>query len=62
MGKFMRKVAFDHVLGTYKDTFSLRVEIGLTTNMEVELKLTEACPFFIQPFFVKDIMHNVHNV
>ena len=38
----------------YKSAFSLRDEIGLCPNMEVELELTDTSPFFIRPFPVKE--------
>ena len=41
------------VLVKYKDAFSLRDEIGLCPNMEVELELNDETPFFIRPFPIK---------
>ena len=38
----------------YKTAFSLRDEIGLCPNMEVELELTDTSPFFIRPFPIKE--------
>ena len=38
----------------YKEAFSLRDEIGLCPNMEVELELTDKTPFFIRPFPIKE--------
>ena len=34
----------------YKDTFSLRDEIGLCPNIEIEINVTDKSPFFIRPF------------
>ena len=42
------------VLLKYKAAFSLRDEIGLCPNMEVELELTDTSPFFIRPFPIKE--------
>ena len=42
------------VLLKYKTAFSLRNEIGLYPNMEVELELTDTSPFFIRPFPIKE--------
>ena len=41
------------VLMKYKDAFSLRDEIGLCPNMEIELELNDETPFFIRPFPIK---------
>ena len=44
------------VLLKYKTAFSLRDEIGLCPNMEVELELTDTSPFELtdtSPFFVR---------
>ena len=41
------------VLLKYKDAFSLRDEIGLCPNMEIELELNDETPFFIRPFPIK---------
>ena len=42
------------VLMKYKDAFSLRDEIGLCPNMEIELELNDETPFFIRPFPIKE--------
>ena len=34
----------------YKDAFSLRDEIGMCPNIEVEIDVTDKSPFFIRPF------------
>ena len=38
----------------YKEAFSLRDEIGLCPNMEIELELNDETPFFIRPFPIKE--------
>ena len=35
----------------YKDAFSLRDEIGLCPNIEIEINVTDKSPFFIRPFY-----------
>ena len=47
------------VLVKYKDAFSLRDEIGLCPNMEVELELNDETPFFIRPFPIKETEKDV---
>ena len=42
------------VLLKYKEAFSLRDEIGLCPNMEIELELNGDTPFFIRPFPIKE--------
>ena len=42
------------LLYEYKDTFSLRDEIGMCLNIEVEIDMTDQTPFFIRPFHVKE--------
>ena len=42
------------VLMKYKDTFSLRDEIGLCPSMEIELELNDETPSFIRPFPIKE--------
>ena len=42
------------VLMKYKDAFSLRDEIGLCPNMEIELELNDETPFSIRPFPIKE--------
>ena len=41
------------VLLKYKEAFSLRDEIGLCPNMEIDLELNDETPFFIRPFPIK---------
>ena len=38
----------------YKEAFSLRDEIGLCPNMEIELELNDDTPFFIRLFPIKE--------
>ena len=47
------------VLVKYKDAFSLRDEIGLCPNMEIELELNDETPFFIRPFPTKETEKDV---
>ena len=42
------------MLYKYKETFSLRDEIGTCSNIEVEIDVTEKSPFFIRPYHVKE--------
>ena len=37
----------------YKDAFSLRDEIGMCPNINVEIDITDNSPFFIRPFHAK---------
>ena len=39
-----------NVLEKYKDAFSLRDEIGLAPNIEVNLQLKDTTPFILDPF------------
>ena len=41
------------VLYKYKDTFSLRDEMGTCPNTEVEIDATDKPPFFTRPYHVK---------
>ena len=47
-----KKLVID-MLYKYKDTFSLRDEIGTCPNTEVEIDVTDKSPFFIRPYHVK---------
>ena len=38
----------------YKDTFSLRDEIGTCPNIKVEIYITDSSPFFIRPFHARE--------
>ena len=42
------------MLYEYKDVFSLRDEIGMGPNIEVNIEVTDNSPFFIQPYHVKE--------
>ena len=42
------------MLYEYKDAFSLRDEIGMCPNIEVEIDITDKTPFFIRPFLAKE--------
>ena len=39
---------------TYKDAFSLRDEIGLCPNIEIEIDVTDKSPIFIRPFYANE--------
>ena len=42
------------MLYKYKDAFSLRDEMGMCPNIEVEIDVTDKSPFFIRPYYVKE--------
>ena len=42
------------ILYKYKEVFSLRDEIGMFPNIEVEIDVMDECPFFIRPYHVKE--------
>ena len=42
------------LLYQYKDVFSLRDEIGLCPNIEIEINFTDKSPFFIRPFHANE--------
>ena len=42
------------MLYEYKDVFSLRDEIGMCLNIEVNIEVTDNSPFFIRPYHVKE--------
>ena len=42
------------LLYQYKDVFSLRDEIGLCPNIEIEINITHKSPFLIRPFHVNE--------
>ena len=48
-----RKQVMD-MLYEYKDVFSLRDEIGMCPNIEVNIEVTDNLPFFIRPYHVKE--------
>ena len=45
------------MLYKYKDTFSLRDEIGTCPNIEIDV--TDKSPFFIRPYHVKEESKNI---
>ena len=47
------KQAMD-MLYKYKETFSLRDEMGTCPNTEVEIDVTDKSPLFIRPYHVKE--------
>ena len=47
------------MLYKYKNTFSLRDEIGTCPNIEVEIHVTDKSPFFIRPYHVKEEDKNI---
>ena len=47
------------MLYEYKDIFSLRDEIGMCPNIEVNIEVTDNSPFFIRPYSVKEEDRNV---
>ena len=42
------------MLYEYKDVFSLRDEIGICPNIEVNIEVMDNSPFFIRPYHVKE--------
>ena len=42
------------LLYQYKDAFSLRAEIGLCPDIEIEIDVTDKSPFFIRPFHANE--------
>ena len=53
LDKTERKLAMK-MLYEYKDLFSLRDEIGMCPNIEVNIEVTDNSPFFIRPYHVKE--------
>ena len=47
------------MLHKYKDTFSLRDEIGSCINIGVEIDVTDNSPFFIRPYHVQEEDKNI---
>ena len=43
-----------YLLYQYKDAFSLRDEIGLCPNIEIEIDVTDKSLFFIRPFHANE--------
>ena len=50
----MEKKQVMKMLYEYKDVFSLRDEIGMCPNIEVNIEVTDNLPFFIRPYHVKE--------
>ena len=50
----VEKTQVRDLLYKYKDAFSLRNEIGLCPNIEIEIDVTDKSPFFIRPFHAKE--------
>ena len=50
----IEKMQVRDLLYKYKDTFSLRDEIGLWPNFEIEIDVTDKSPFFIRPFHANE--------
>ena len=48
-GKQVMEMLYD-----YKDVFSLRDEIGMCLNIEVNIEVTDNSPFFIRPYHLKE--------
>ena len=48
------KTQVTDLLYKYKDVFSLRDEIGLCPNIEIEIDVTDKSPFFIRPIHVNE--------
>ena len=53
MTKVERKQVME-MLYKYKDVFSLRDEIGMCPNIEVNIKVTDNSLFFIRPYHMKE--------
>ena len=50
----LEKTQVRDLLYKYKDAFSLRDEIGLCPNIEIEINVTDKSPFFIRPFHANE--------
>ena len=50
----IEKTQVRNLLYKYKDAFSLRDEIGLCPNIEIEIDITNKSPFFIRPFHANE--------
>ena len=50
----IEKMQVRDLLYKYKDAFSLRDEIGLCPNIEIEIDITDKSPFFIRPFHANE--------
>ena len=47
------KVQLRDMIYKYKEAFSLRDEIGMCPNIEIDIDVTDKMPFFIRPYQVK---------
>ena len=50
----IEKTQVRDLLYKYKDTYSLRDEIGLCLNIRIEIDVTNKSPFFIRPFHANE--------
>ena len=50
----IEKTQVRDLLYKYKDAFSLRDEIGLCPNIEIDIDVTDRSPFFIRPFHANE--------
>ena len=50
----IEKTQVRDLLYKYKDTFSLRDEIGLCPNIKIEIDVTDKSPFLIRPFHTNE--------
>ena len=48
------KVQLRDMIYKYKEAFSLRDEIGMCPNIEIDIDVTDKTPFFIRPYQVKE--------
>ena len=48
------KIKVMDMLYKYKEAFSLRHEIGICPNINMEIEVTDKSPFFIRPYQVKE--------
>ena len=48
------KIKIMDMLFKYREAFSLRDEIGICPNIEVEIDVTDKSPFFIKPYHVRE--------
>ena len=53
LSKEEKREVMDMLYG-YKESFSLRDEIGTCPNIEVEINVTDKSPFFIRPYHVRE--------
>ena len=48
------KVQLREMIYKYREAFSLRDEIGMCPNIEIDIDVTDKMPFFIRPYQVKE--------